>query len=262
VRLVSFNLLHGMGIDDGKVDEARLRSAVRMLDADVLALQEVDRAQPRSHDLDLVDVVADEIGAPAAQARFVPSLIGTPGFAWQPASADGDDKTSAAYGVGLVSRLPVAEWHTIELGASPMRLPVLIEGPRRTVFLARDEPRVAVAAVLSPPAPVGTVVATHLSFAPGWNAAQLRRLARAVQDLPAPVVLLGDLNLPGRVADGLLPGWQSMARLATYPADRPRTQLDHALLRTRGLQQIPKVRAADAVRTPISDHRALVIDLA
>jgi endonuclease/exonuclease/phosphatase family metal-dependent hydrolase len=61
---------------------------------------------------------------------------------------------------------------------------------------------VLIAAVLETPAGPMTVANTHLSFVPGWNGAQLRRAARAVRSLPAPRVLLGDLNLPGA-----LPRW-------------------------------------------------------
>jgi endonuclease/exonuclease/phosphatase family metal-dependent hydrolase len=258
MRLASFNLLHGMGLSDGRVDERRITEAVAGLEADVVALQEVDRAQPRSGRLDLVAVAAEAIGAPPAQARFVPSLVGTPGMSWRPAEPD-EQPDGPAYGIGLVSRLPVQEWRSIPLGASPLRLPVLVPGPRRGVVLVKDEPRVAVAAVLAPPAPVRTVVSTHLSFAPGWNATQLLRLARAVRALPGPVVLLGDLNLPGRVPAGLLPRWRSAGRVWTYPADRPRTQLDHALVRDG---ESLCVRSVDAMQTPISDHRALVVDLA
>jgi endonuclease/exonuclease/phosphatase family metal-dependent hydrolase len=259
MRLVSFNLLHGMGLD-GRVDPARVQDAVRSLDADVLALQEVDRRQPRSHRLDLVRLVAEAVGADGRNARFVPSLIGTPGLRWRSASP-GEEPAEAAYGIGLVSRLPIRSWHPLALGTSPMRLPVLIEAPRRRVVLVRDEPRVAVAAVLEQPAAVATVVSTHLSFAPGWNAVQLRRLARALRPFPAPVVVLGDLNLPGRLPAGILPGWRMLGRAATYPAGRPHTQLDHALLRTVGRAGAPTVRSFEALPTAVSDHRALVVEL-
>ena len=48
MRLATFNILHGRGMGDGVVDLDRLAAAVRSLDADILALQEVDRDQPRS----------------------------------------------------------------------------------------------------------------------------------------------------------------------------------------------------------------------
>jgi hypothetical protein len=70
-------------------------------------------------------------------------------------------------------------------------------------------------------------------------------------------VLLGDLNLPGglpRIASG----WRPLARLATYPAGEPVMQLDHAL----GHGPLPPVTRTAAARLPVSDHRALVVDLA
>lgn len=257
MRLVTFNLLHGRSIEDGQVDPARIAAAVRSLDADVLAIQEVDRHQDRSGALDLTAIGAEALGAD--HFRFVPTLTGTPGFDWQPAALD-EPPGRPAYGIGLVSRRPVVEWHPIALGASPAKLPVMIEGPQRRVLWVKDEPRVAVAAVLAPGGPVRTVVGTHLSFAPGFNLVQLRRLRRAVRHLPRPLVLLGDLNLPGWAATSL-PSWRPLVRVPTYPAERPRVQLDHALSSTRDGGAV-RVSSAEALRMPISDHRALVVDLA
>jgi endonuclease/exonuclease/phosphatase family metal-dependent hydrolase len=260
MRLASFNLLHGMSSGDGRVDQQRVSDAVASLDVDVLALQEVDRDQDRSGHLDLTALAATALRVEVENSRFVPTVIGTPGFDWRPATLD-EPAGTPAYGIGLVSRIPVQYWQTIPLGASPLRLPVLIEGPRRRLLLVQDEPRAAIAAVLDESCPIRTVVATHLSFAPGWNLAQLRRLSSAVRALPRPVVVLGDLNLPGRTA-AALPGWRTLGRVPTYPAERPRVQLDHAIIRIGPGQALPRVRAVEAVRTAISDHRALVVDLA
>jgi len=45
MRLATFNMLHGKSLTDGLVDLDRFADAVRTLDADVLALQGVDRGQ-------------------------------------------------------------------------------------------------------------------------------------------------------------------------------------------------------------------------
>ncbi len=160
----------------------------------------------------------------------------------------------AAYGVGLVSRHPVRQWQGIRFAPAPIRAPVLMPGTGRPMLLV-DEPRAGLAAVLDTPEGPLTVVCTHLSFVPGWNVRQLRQLTAAVADLPEPLVLLGDLNLPGSVPR-LVTGWQQLARVATYPAWQPRVQLDHALAREPGWTPT----TVDAVRLPLSDHRALLID--
>ncbi len=67
MRVASFNILNGRSLADGEVDAGRLRDAVKLLDADVLGLQEVDRDQPRSHRLDLTAEVAAAMGG---EGRF------------------------------------------------------------------------------------------------------------------------------------------------------------------------------------------------
>ena len=66
MRLATFNILHGRSLADGRVDVARFAEAVRRIDADVLALQEVDRDQPRSLQADLTTVAARARGGRSA----------------------------------------------------------------------------------------------------------------------------------------------------------------------------------------------------
>jgi endonuclease/exonuclease/phosphatase (EEP) superfamily protein YafD len=60
------------------------------------------------------------------------------------------------------------------------------------------------------------------------------------------------------VPGAVLRGWHPLARAATFPAERPRIQFDHVLARAAAP---PAVADARAVATPVSDHRALVVDL-
>lgn len=76
MRLATFNLLHGRSLTDGLVDPDRLADAVHALDADVLALQEVDRDQSRSGHLDLTAIAARALDAP--HHRFAAAVVGTP----------------------------------------------------------------------------------------------------------------------------------------------------------------------------------------
>jgi len=250
VRIGTFNILHGRSLEDGRVDVDRLATAVKSLDTDVLGLQEVDRDQPRSFGADLTAVAADAMGA--VDSQFVAALSGTPGGTWMAATGE-EQPGSASYGIALLSRYPVVSWRVVRL--QPLRVSVpLWSTLTRRPFLARDEPRVAVAAVLEGPFGQFTVCNTHLSFIPGWNGVQLRRLVRSLAGTREPLVMIGDLNMERGTA-GRGSGLTPIAAAATFPVDRPRRQLDHVLVRG-GLRATGQ---AEAVRLPLSDHRALVV---
>jgi endonuclease/exonuclease/phosphatase family metal-dependent hydrolase len=250
VRIATFNLLHGRSLDDGKVDVDRLATAVKDLDADVLGLQEVDRDQPRSMNADLTAVAAEAMGA--VDSQFVAALSGTPGGTWMAATGD-EQPGSASYGIALLSRWPVVSWRVVRLPPMKASVPLWSQQTNRP-FLARDEPRVAVAAVIDGPFGRFTVCNTHLSFIPGWNGRQLRQLVRSLDGSPEPLVLVGDLNMqrgPAVRHSGLA----SIAAAPTFPTGRPLRQLDHVLVRGALRASGP----AEAVRLPLSDHRALVV---
>jgi endonuclease/exonuclease/phosphatase family metal-dependent hydrolase len=259
VRLATFNLLHGRSPQDGLVDGDRLTAAVTALNADVLALQEVDRDQSRSGHLDLTAIAARALDAP--EHRFAAAVVGTPGERFRPLTHDDDGHGEPCYGVGLVSRYPVRAWRVTRLTPAPVRSPVWTPGPGGGLVLLRDEPRVVLAAVLDTPHGPVTAAATHLSFVPGWNLRQLRQVIRALRTLPAPRILLGDLNMPPGPAR-VVSGWRVLGRLPTFPADAPRVQLDHILADPRDSPSLPAVRAVSAPAATISDHRPLVVDLA
>lgn len=255
MRLGTFNLMHGRSLADGLVDADRVHAAIAGLDADVLGLQEVDRGQHRSGHADLARIAADALGA--TDALFVPAVVGTPGVGFRVATDADQDGVDPHYGVALVSRYPVVEWRVTRLPAAPLRGPILAGSG---AMLLDDEPRVLIAAVLETPIGRVTVATTHLSFVPGWNVRQLQLVRRALRAMPAPRVLLADLNLPGGLPR-LFSGWHRLAGLPTYPSPAPRVQFDHVLADRRGLERLPRVLHAAAPAVPFSDHRPLVVTL-
>ena len=91
----------------------------------------------------------------------------------------------------------------------------------------------------------------------GWGRLQLRRIRRDLATLPDPAILMGDLNMvaprPVRVT-----GYRSLAEHPTFPLEDPDRQLDHVLARG----EVGRMVDSRAVRLPLSDHRALVVELA
>jgi endonuclease/exonuclease/phosphatase family metal-dependent hydrolase len=252
MRLATFNILHGRHPADDHVDPALLAAAVRELDADVVALQEVDRNQARSAHADLTAVAAEAMGA--VDHRFVAALDGSPGATWTAATGD-QQPDAAAYGIALLSRYPVRGWQVSRLPPFPLRVPMWFRGSRIPTMV-RDEPRVAVAAEIESPLGCVTVVNTHLSFLRSWNRRQLHRVVTSVATAPRPLLLVGDLNM-GPASALAVTRLRALAEHPTFPADEPREQIDHVLLDGE-----LTVMSTSAMRLPLSDHRALVVDVA
>jgi endonuclease/exonuclease/phosphatase family metal-dependent hydrolase len=125
------------------------------------------------------------------------------------------------------------------------------------MLIVKEEPRAAVIGRLRTPAGLVVVANTHLSYVPGWGRLQLRRLRRDLAPLAEPVILMGDLNMadprPAQIT-----GYRTLARHYTFPIEEPDRQLDHILMRGR----LGHVTASSAPALPLSDHRALIVDLA
>lgn len=262
MRLVTFNLWSGRSRTPkpaaGRprrstgVDLDLLRAAITELDPDVLALQEVDRRQSRSQHADLAEVAAEAMGA--REHRFVPTLSGTPGAMWSlsaPAHRPGSE-----YGIALLSRFPVARWQDVPLPALRPSFRVMLPVVRQHLTVG-EEPRAAIVAHLDTPSGPLAVANTHLTWIPGSGIRQLQVVTRALGELPDPVLLVGDFNMWGPLPR-MITGYRPLAVHPTYPAAKPSRQLDHVLLRGRG----PAVLATRAVRLAVSDHLALVVDLA
>ena len=225
VRLATFNLFSGRSLQDGRADAETLAEAVRSLGADVLAMQEVDRHQPRSGGVDQAAVAAAAMGA--TELRFVPLVRGTPGTkGWQPVPpqpGDGDP----TYGIALATRGRVEAWRVLRLGRARGRYPIML--PTNPPRAGLDPGRAAGCRRRSAR---GTADDDRrhapVVRARGRTCVQLRRLRAALRTMPAPRVLLGDLNLPGGLPARVL-GWRALAAGATFPSQAPRLQIDHVL---------------------------------
>jgi endonuclease/exonuclease/phosphatase family metal-dependent hydrolase len=152
------------------------------------------------------------------------------------------------YGNSLVVRGRVLEHQVLDL-------------PRA----AEREPRTAIVARVRVRETELSVAVTHLQHWPKRHQhlphdapEQLRVLLGALQEMPAPRVLLGDLNLTADVVEPIVraAGFALAEHGPTFPAQAPRTSLDHIAVDGFVVQ-----RSWVADQAAVSDHRAVVADL-
>jgi hypothetical protein len=222
------------GRGTNQVDLDAVVAGVRALGVDLLAVQEVDRQLARSGRSDQPAVIAQALGAGWFWS-FAPALVGDD---FRPLS--GPDPGGPAYGNLLVSRLPLA-------AVEHLRFPPAGGGEQRTAILASIQ-------VGSRPV---TVAATHLSNRQGHNVRQLRELQVVAGSRAAPRLLVGDLNMPSTVlVFASRRGWPEtgpgphLAQFRPHPAAGPYPA-----------QRAVQPHGARVVAAPVSDHRALVVEL-
>jgi endonuclease/exonuclease/phosphatase family metal-dependent hydrolase len=273
MRITSWNILHGMaippaakGVKPTSLSDAGQKIAAELA-PDVIGIQECDYALARSENVNQIAELATSIGAP--YFAFASCIIGTPGETWRKLNESdkrmitNTDSSSheGSYGIGIASKIEVLQWHRLDLGNSPIGAPLLIPGDEsgpgkvRPIYI-RDEPRVALAATL---ANGYTVINTHLSFVPGFNLHQLRKLKRWAIELEKETrtiaIIMGDLNLPKNI---LVVGsqWKSLATQATYPSWGAKIQFDYILSKAPlTLQYLPTVLSG------VSDHLPLSVEI-
>jgi endonuclease/exonuclease/phosphatase family metal-dependent hydrolase len=266
MRIATWNLLHAIPLL-GHEQQATLGEQAQLLNADVIALQEVDRDQSRSGNSHQVRDVAQALGL--GYWYFVPALVGTPGESWIPAHDSHihshehpDESDGAHYGIGLASRYPLTNIEVLRFPAARVSLPLMVPSPKGPrLLMVEDEPRVALLAdVLTPDGPIAMATA-HLSFVPGVNVSQLRKMAEAMSKRSGRKMMLGDFNLPGGIPRRVT-RWDSMAKIATYPTMKPRIQFDHVLAKGWDTATVNYAKgSAQAFPLGVSDHCALVIEL-
>jgi endonuclease/exonuclease/phosphatase family metal-dependent hydrolase len=148
----------------------------------------------------------------------------------------------------------------LELGKAWIGLPLLVanENGKVAPFYVKDEPRVALAAVLENG---WTVINVHLSFVPLVNAFQLLKVTRWAKKLEkefsTKVALVGDFNLPWGIPSRITK-WRRATQALSYPSWKPAISFDYILLRDN---QINGAREVITPLVPISDHRPISIDI-
>lgn len=235
MRVVTFNIHHGVGID-GVLDLGRVADLLANHDVDVACLQEVDEHfGARSAWEDQAGWLA---GLLDMQVAFGANLDLDPERASEP---------PRRYGNAILSRHPLDEI-------------------ARATLPGGDEPRGLLSARVRLG---GSSVRCHVTHLEQASARARRNQARTVVDAvsasPGPSVVAGDLNAAdgaGELAafrERFVDAWDSAGTGAghTYRADRPDRRIDY-VWHTSDLV----TRHAEVLASPASDHLPLLVDIA
>lgn len=225
LTLATYNIHACIG-GDKRFDPARIAAVINELDADVIALQEVEHHLLEKQDL--LAVLAQQTGYQAIAG---------------PASLREDRD----YGNGLLTRLPIEKVSQLDISVPNV------------------EPRAAIQATLRYQQHRLQIMATHLGLKPFERRIQVKKLlaAHMYQSDADISVMMGDVNewfLWGRPLRWLHQQYAPQPHLATFPAKFPLFALDRIWVSPQDKKVILKVH-----RTPLaklaSDHLPLIAQL-
>ncbi|MET7436036.1 endonuclease/exonuclease/phosphatase family protein, partial [Streptomyces flaveolus] len=240
LRVATYNIHAGAG-QDNVFDLDRTAAAIRELDADVIALEEVDVHWGARSDF------TDEARELAGKLRM--RFFFAPIYDLPPATPGGERRQ---YGVAILSRLPVrGAWnHEITRLSTQTPDPVPAPGPGFAEVAVKVR---------------GTLVhvyATHLDYRtdPSVRRAQVDDMLGVLAEDSGPKVLLGDFNAEPDAPE-LARLWGPLADAApgggkTYPAVDPVKRIDLVTV-----SPDVTVTGARESATTASDHRPVVADL-
>jgi alkaline phosphatase D len=233
IRILSYNIHHGEGID-GKIDLPRIATILRESQADIIALQEVDRDVARSGRVDQAQVLADLLDMHLAFGGNI-SLQG------------------GEYGNAILSRFPI---HSFQNST----LPNDETGEQRGVLRAE---------IAFPDSIPLVVLSTHFDHRPDpkLRVASVKFINELVlnEDPHSLVFLAGDLNAvpSSSVLAELDSHWvrSTNHEHPTIPVENPTRQIDYVLWRNSPLNPPIFVRSLETrvlAETIASDHRAIL----
>jgi endonuclease/exonuclease/phosphatase family metal-dependent hydrolase len=209
LTLASFNVHWGLGHHRGGFPPFDVTAACESFDADVIVLQEswAPDGEVAQH-----DVVAERLGMQCVAVPLARSSLKAAPHLDGRAGAPGGESD---WCLALLSRKPIRSTRTINL-------PQLFLDPSSRVLLHAE---------IDVDGTNLTVVATHFSHLEFGSPLQTKALRRGLPPADRPAALVGDMNMWGWTIDAMTPpGWRRVVRGKTWPAHRPRFQIDHLLV--------------------------------
>ncbi len=229
LRVLSYNIHHGEGMD-GRVDLTRIAEVIRQCEADLVALQEVDRGVRRTDRVDQPARLAELTGMNVVFERNI--------------EHEGGD-----YGNAVLSRMPVERYQNHFL---PQCRPGELRGLLEVQVTLDDQPLV--------------FYATHFDYRPS-DEERMASVAMLKEKMEPharqPVIVAGDLNdtpdsrvLESARAFLVDTCHQDADAVLTWPADAPSQRIDYIL--SNGHPSLRCVEFRVLPETVASDHRPIL----
>ena len=233
IRIMTYNIHHGAGID-GKVNIDRIAKVIARENADIVALQEVDRDVKRSHRIDTMARLSELTGMAHAFGKNI--------------EYQGGD-----YGNGVLTRFPILQEKNLHYR-----------------MIRPREQRGLLQLVLEVCGQEVVLMNTHIDPHPDeaerlMHAEKIR--ATALQYSPRPVIVCGDFNArPESKTIVLMKAdfvdvWElvGVGDGKTIPVSNPKKRIDYIFL-SKGSQEVLKPISADVVRSDASDHLPVIAE--
>lgn len=228
IRVATYNIRICRGLDD-QLDPDRTAAAIARLDAETVALNEVDRLTDRSANIDEPEYLGEKLGLNHAFGKAFPHPGGE-------------------YGNALLSKYPIEVIENFEVPASD------------------SETRAAIIAKIMAPEPYFVAV-THLCYEDALEDRRAAAIELIAEKLKAhnayPAIVMGDLNSDsdGAAVNALRKAGFTVVNDSgsgemTWPADKPRHLLDYIAFYPADAFVIKQYTVVDDPSS--SDHRPVV----
>jgi endonuclease/exonuclease/phosphatase family metal-dependent hydrolase len=231
-RVMTYNIHHGEGLDR-KVDLRRIADLIKREQADIVALQEVDKGVKRTSKRDLPAELASLTGM---------TCVFSNNFHFQ----------EGEYGNAVLTRFPVKQW-------TNTHYKMLRPGEQRGILQL----------VLDVHGRELVFMDTHIDFRGDdterlMNAAEIKEIVR--QNRGRPIILCGDFNdtptsrTHDRIAEDFVDAWSAVEAGSgfTIPAEKPAKRIDYIWIGKDGPLVPLKAWVPESAA---SDHLPLVAEL-
>lgn len=219
LRVLSYNIHVGIGMD-GKLDLSRTAEAIKALQPDLVALQEVDRLTRRTNKVDQAAELGKLLGMNVAFGKAI-------------------DHAGGEYGIAILSKYPILEHKTLQL-------------PR----LEKQEDRAVLETIVRIDEKTNVrFVCTHFCHV---SEARRTRQAEKVDELfsgsEIPVILAGDFNVApdSPTIETLLKNWKDATDESPTFGNPPKSKIDYILYRPKESFRVLEKRVVPDLIT--SDH--------